>query len=173
MVKLIVTPVGKPPKYRFNEFRAAIDGALEEEADKIDGHWDTIFSAFENVSPSMFTSKVKKIAYDREIKVYTAKPTESNAILGYINYGVPERPINTQPPKGPMVFPEGYKASTQPQRIASVKRSKFGDIRRTHHVKRHAIEARRFDLAIVKRRRGYFKRVVQNRIDRAAKGMFH
>jgi hypothetical protein len=172
VVKIHVNPIGKVPKYIHKEMRAAIDAALVEEAEKIDGHWDTIFSGFENRQPSMFTSKVKKIGYDREIWVYTARATVSNGILSIINYGLGPRPIDSIPPKNVMVFPREYSAATIPNRIFSRKRKKFGDIRRTRHVKSHTIRARRFDLAIVKRRKGYFKRIVQNKIDKAAKRMF-
>ncbi len=172
VIKIKVAPVGKAPKYNANLLRKVIDEALVEESGKIEGHFDTIVSGFETVSPSFFTSKVKKIGWDREIKVYTASKSKSNYILSIMNFGLGPRDIRPGPGKGPMKFQVGYTAATTPGRIASRRRDKHGTWRTTMHVREHEIRARRFDLAIVKRRKGYFTRLVQGRMNKVTRRLF-
>ncbi len=62
MVKLVVSPIGKPPKNRSDLMRGTIDKALEDEAVQIDKLFVGTTAGFSTVKPSFVTSKVKKIA---------------------------------------------------------------------------------------------------------------
>ena len=101
--------------------------------------------------------------------MYTARQSKINSILSIMNYGLGPRDITPAPGKGPMRFPLGYTAATTPGKIASRQRKKYGETRTTMHVRGHEIKARRFDLAIVKRRKGYFTRLVQGRISKVTR----
>ena len=169
MVKLVATLIGRPPKSPVELMRNTIDQALRDEAERMDVLFVGTTAGFRTVKPSFVTSKVKKIAFDREIWVYTARNTISNGKYSWINFGTGPRDIIANAPKGPMVFPANYDASTTPGRLSSGQRRKHGPKQVTRIVRNHSIAPRRFDKSIVKRRKGFFKRVVQGRINKVAK----
>jgi hypothetical protein len=181
MARLILEVIGPKKKFRRSDYIKVIDRALEEEADKIEKLFHESFDGLHTtkggrkypLNPSIKRTKIKSIGYDREIVVGALTETLANNILSIINFGSGPRGWTVRPPKGPMRFQVGYKAATSARRAlrpgSSSRSGKWVTTNTAGVRKPHRIDPRHIDKAIVKRRIGYFVRLMRGRIRKQAR----
>ena len=95
-----------------------------------------------------------------------------NTIYSIINWGTASRPIKAKSPNRPMKFRPGYVPATSPGKLAGRKKRRHGPYISTTLVKSHSITARRFDLAIQKRRKGFYQRKARTAMKHVARNFW-
>jgi hypothetical protein len=163
---MTILPVLPKRKINIGGYKSVMGDLLEEEADEIMRLIKLPTSGWKRHKISPRKTKIKVIGYDWEIHAGVLHSTKGNLVLSWISHGTGPRDIPAYSPKGPMVFPVGYKAATSPNKLAGGTRSKFGPIAVTRLVKDHSINPREFDKAVARRRRGYFIRKGKGRMSK-------
>lgn len=170
-MKVRLEVIGAGLTINIDGYRTAMEKALLEEGDKINDLFERATSTFSTkTKPRLSKTKVKKIGYDWEVQAGGLRYTHGNGVLSVINFGSGPRTIVAFGGKGPMRFPAQYNPATARTRAFSPgQREKYGEPIVTRTVRNHRVEPRRIDKAIVSRRKGYFRRLMQGRIDKAAR----
>lgn len=159
------------PKRQWNvlDYSDTIDKGLFEEANKIVEVFKKSAATFSHQPKFERSKKIRHIGYDREADGGALKYYKANMIFSMLNWGA-ERDIVSVPPKKAMKFLPGYKPATSAHRALNPNYwAKFGEKMITTRRVHQRISARRIDIAVAHRRRPYFKRVMKNRMSKAAK----
>lgn len=163
-MRILLEPIWSGRTTNYQAYRKGMKDLLETEADQINKLLEKPKSRV-----NLRKTGIKTIAYDWEIHAGALHPTKGNQVLSWINYGTGPRDITAVSPKGPMVFQVGYSPQTSPGKLARGVAKSSGPKVTTRLVKNHRIDPRRFDKAVVKRRKGYFERKAKNRFSEAAR----
>lgn len=136
-------------------FKAAYSGALKEVAEEIKGDFEDVTRTWKH--KPKFIIRVTERGGQLGITIST-----SDVVFGYVNYGTKAHVIRPKKAKR-LVFQTGYSAKSKPGFIGSKPGGASGPTVTATEVHHPGTEARKFDVAIARRR----QKSLKSKMDRA------
>lgn len=168
MVKVI-----KPERFRSGAMRRELARALQQTGKAIKVDFDSTTATWK-----------RKVDFDTTEKLGAGEPVMSvrvdtgNEVYAYVNDGTRPHVIQAgiytgKSDKRALAFPSSFKPKTTPGRIGSGPGSSSGPTLFAPMVHHPGTEARKFDEAIVKERRPWFEKKVEQAMKSAARASGH